>query len=249
MRPLPFGNYIVYVDESGDHGLASIDPNYPVFVLAFCIFRKQAYWRHCVPAVQRFKFQHFGHDMIILHEREIRLAHSPFQFLRDPTQRPRFMAGLTELIESTEFTVIASAIHKKRLQDRYHLPDNPYDLALAFCLKQLQSFLIEKGENARLVHVVFECRGKREDAALDLEFRRVCDEANWTQQNLLLFEPVFAPKSTNSCGLQLADLIARPIGRSILNPDQNNRAYASIRKKFRRSQGGELRGYGLRVFP
>jgi hypothetical protein len=28
-------DYIVYVDESGDHGLVSVDPEYPVFVLAF----------------------------------------------------------------------------------------------------------------------------------------------------------------------------------------------------------------------
>ena len=30
-----FSKYVVYVDESGDHGLKNIDPNYPVFVLAF----------------------------------------------------------------------------------------------------------------------------------------------------------------------------------------------------------------------
>ena len=28
-----FGKYIVYVDESGDHGMQSIDENCPVFVL------------------------------------------------------------------------------------------------------------------------------------------------------------------------------------------------------------------------
>lgn len=33
-----FSDYVVYVDESGDHSLASIDPDYPVFVLALCIF-------------------------------------------------------------------------------------------------------------------------------------------------------------------------------------------------------------------
>jgi hypothetical protein len=37
-----YGDYIVYVDESGDHGLRSMDPNYPLFVLAFCIFDKSA---------------------------------------------------------------------------------------------------------------------------------------------------------------------------------------------------------------
>ena len=33
-----YSDYIVYVDESGDHGLKTIDENYPVFVLAFLYF-------------------------------------------------------------------------------------------------------------------------------------------------------------------------------------------------------------------
>ncbi len=36
-----FSKYIVYVDESGDHSLQSIDENYPIFVLAFCVFHKR----------------------------------------------------------------------------------------------------------------------------------------------------------------------------------------------------------------
>ena len=33
-----FSDFMVYVDESGDHSLTSIDKNYPIFVLAFCVF-------------------------------------------------------------------------------------------------------------------------------------------------------------------------------------------------------------------
>lgn len=57
-----FSEYIVYVDESGDHGLKTIDPNYPVFVLAFCIFKTLDYVKTAVPLLQDFKFKHFGHD-------------------------------------------------------------------------------------------------------------------------------------------------------------------------------------------
>ncbi len=32
---LPTSDYLVFVDESGDHGLTSIEPSYPIFVLAF----------------------------------------------------------------------------------------------------------------------------------------------------------------------------------------------------------------------
>lgn len=47
--PRRFSDYVVYVDESGDHSLASIDPDYPVFVLTLCVFHK----RHCTKPLTR----------------------------------------------------------------------------------------------------------------------------------------------------------------------------------------------------
>ena len=41
-----FSDFMVYVDESGDHSLTSIDKNYPIFALAFCVFYKQHYLNH-----------------------------------------------------------------------------------------------------------------------------------------------------------------------------------------------------------
>ncbi len=61
-----FSDYIVYVDESGDHSLESIDINYPVFVLAFCIFNKQDYIRQVSPAIKKFKFDPFVNFMFLL---------------------------------------------------------------------------------------------------------------------------------------------------------------------------------------
>ncbi|MCG5493329.1 DUF3800 domain-containing protein [Ectothiorhodospira variabilis] len=78
-----FSDYIVYVDESGDHGLQSLDPHYPVFVLAFCIFHKCYYSETVVSELQKFKFRHFGHDLVILHEHEIRKENGDFTFFRN----------------------------------------------------------------------------------------------------------------------------------------------------------------------
>ena len=149
-------DYIVYVDESGDHGLASIDPSYPVFVLAFCIFKKRSYCQSTVPSMQELKFKYFGHDMVVLHEREIRKALPPFQFLVNQERRTQFMAELTDLVRAADFTIIASAIHKRPLQESYAFPASPYDLAMKFCLERLQYFLVENGEEGGAVHVVFE---------------------------------------------------------------------------------------------
>lgn len=101
---------------------------------------------------------------------------------------------------------------------------------------------------AAKTHVIVEKRGKREDAELELEFRRVCDGANYENQQLPL-EIIFADKRSNSAGLQLADLIARPVGLSILHPLQKNRAFDVIEKKFYRSEQGKIVGWGLKCFP
>ncbi|RXZ32336.1 DUF3800 domain-containing protein [Oxalobacteraceae bacterium CAVE-383] len=74
----PFSKYIIYVDESGDHSLQSIDEKYPLFVLAFCVFHKRHYSEQIVSALEKFKFNHFGHDQVILHETEIRKEKGAF---------------------------------------------------------------------------------------------------------------------------------------------------------------------------
>jgi len=133
-----FSKYIVYVDESGDHGLAS--PEYPVFVLPFCIFDKDAYAAQVTPAMQRFKFKHFGHDTVVLHEREVRKAMRPFDFLLDAARREAFHTDLTELIREAPFKLVAAVIDKPRLYERYAEPDNPYHLALQFGLERIEMF-------------------------------------------------------------------------------------------------------------
>ena len=89
----------------------------------------------------------------------------------------------------------------------------------------------------RLVHVVFESRGKNEDAELELEFRRIAaNQANWGYRSpdfsYARFEPVFARKDANAAGLQLADLVARPCGLRTLRPAQPNRAFEVLIPKL-----------------
>ena len=57
-----------------------------------------------------------------------------------------------------------------------------------------------------------------------------------------------------SSGLQLADLVARPIGLHVLRPDQTNRAFEVLKHKFFCAGGREKLGenyeeWGLKIFP
>lgn len=245
---LEHSDYIVFVDESGDHGLQSIDPNYPVFVLAFCIFEKRAYVDEICPALQRLKLKHWGHDMVVLHEHEIRKPAGDYLFLINAERREAFLTDLNEFVEASPFVLVATVIRKQPFKDRYMIPVSPYSVALAFGLERVFMHLRDLGQGQQLTHVVVERRGEREDKELELEFRRICDGANFLNCRFP-FQIVMASKQTNTCGLQLADMIARPIGIKTLRPSQPNRAYEILEKKFRRSPSGGVKGWGLKTFP
>lgn len=100
-----FSDYIVFVDESGDHGMANIDPAFPLFVLSCCLISKRDYMAAVVPAIQRIKFATFGHDAVVLHEREIRRDLGAFSVLRDREKKQAFIDALTDALASAPMTI------------------------------------------------------------------------------------------------------------------------------------------------
>ncbi len=68
------------------------------------------------------------------------------------------------------------------------------------------------------------------------------------------FEVIFSDKKVISSGLQLADLVARPIGLSTLRPGQENKAFDVQKNKFycgggRELKGKDYEGVGMHIYP
>ena len=120
-------------------------------------------------------------------------------------------------------------------------------------MEKLYDFLQEKNQHLMKTHVVVECRGKKEDRELELEFRRICDGNN-KKGISLPFEIIFSDKKVMSSGLQLADLVTRPVGLSFLRPEQSNRSFEVLKEKFycdggRDNAGKSYKGRGLMFYP
>ena len=243
----PHGDYIVFVDESGDHSLASVNLDYPIFVLAFCILPTAAYVDQITPAVRRLKCQLFGHDLVILHEHDIRKKTGPFARLGKDA-RDTLLEGLTGIISAAPMTLVAVVIDKAKHKARYLSPEHPYHLALKYGLERVHHFLQMHGQADRRTAVVCEARGPKEDKEMELAFRRVCDGDNRGRRPYAL-DIVIADKRANSEGLQLADLVARPTGLRVLRPEQPNRAWDVLATKLFSGTHGVVQGNGLKVFP
>lgn len=243
-----FGDYVVFVDESGDHGLQEIDKDYPVFVLAFCIFNIRDYVEDIVPRFKSLKFKFFGHDLTVFHEREIRKSQGHFKILFDTKLRESFFENLNRFMEESKFSIIACAINKYQYRESGYVYDNPYRVAMQFGLERTFYHLQAEGQKGRKIYVIFESRGKREDDELELEFRRLMAKSPISGMAETL-QFVTSNKMANSEGLQISDLVARPIGLHIYKPDQSNRAFEILKERLRKSRTGQISGWGLKVLP
>ena len=187
------------------------------------------------------KFRWFGHDAVILHEREIRKKERPFEILNQRGAYDTFMGELNAILASSRIAIIASVIDKRRLKDEYLFHDNPYHLALGFIIESVFQFLERRGQGERTTHFIFERRGAKEDSELELEFRRIIGGHNTMRMKLSNFEIRFVDKKADAIGMQFADLTARPIGLRVLRPAQPNRAFEIIERKL--VSGGGRRGF------
>ena len=102
-------NYLVFVDESGDHHLNKYPQDYPMFVLAFVIISKDEYCDRLLPGFSRLKLKYFPDVSTIFHEREIRKAEKRFAFLTDAHMRKNFQTDLSAMMVEIDYKIVAVA--------------------------------------------------------------------------------------------------------------------------------------------
>ncbi|MFZ5366365.1 MAG: DUF3800 domain-containing protein [Patescibacteria group bacterium] len=243
---------VMFLDESGDHDLEKIDKSYPIFCLAGCIVDFNYYAQIFEKRVDELKVKHFGTREIILRSYDIRKQKGEFSVLVDKKKRETFYKDLDCLVESLEFTVIASVINKSKLKKQYSKPSDPYELCFQFIMERFCMFL---GEKRDVGIFRMESRQPHNDKILadDYEYFRQHGDGRFIKSEEVrrkLVDLSFNQKSQNIAGHQIADLVAYPIGSYILKPTKENIAFSIIEKKFHRKRGtDQYLNYGLKVFP
>jgi len=131
---------VLFLDESGDHNLSVIDPQYPMFVLGGVIMEVDYAKGPLTDALNDFKRRMLGRTDLVLHTADIVRNRNGFERMKDPVYRAEFLEGLNELMRRAEYRVVACAIHKSAHLSRYGLAAvDPYMLSLdilveRFCL-------------------------------------------------------------------------------------------------------------------
>ncbi len=239
----------LFLDETGDHGLKHLDPNFPIFLLCGCLFTEKALVAH-QQDLDAIKMKYWKTTSVILHSRDIRKCEGPFQIFFDLSLKQSFYADLDQAMERAEFTVIAAAINKEEHIKKYgRLAHDPYDVSLSFIMERLVYCLDDQGASSD-AKLIFEKRGYKEDMQLIAHFNSIRDvgthfvSAERIQQRIIGCD--FLAKKENAIGLQCADLCAYPLARSLVLKGEPSKAADIISKKIYR-KGTKV--HGLKIFP
>ncbi len=243
-------NYYLFLDESGDHGLSNIDDNFPIFVLSGILINETDY-AALEQEILRIKKQFWGDKKVIFHSRDIRKCEKEFVVLFNENVKKEFYKKINNLISTSSYEIISSAIDKNKYIKRYgRLSDDVYEIALSFIVERSIFSLDARRADDKKLNVIIERRGKKEDQKLSEHFQTLCARGTGyvvpARLEMYGVNISFNSKSDDVAGLQLADLIAYPIARHVLDPDRANPAFDTFTSKFYTKKG---RIYGLKVFP
>ncbi len=258
--------YRLYVDEVGNSDLgASSNPNHRYLSLTGVIFELEYVKNSVFPAVEEIKHKYFNShpdDPIILHRKEIVNKKPPFDSLMDSNVEVSFNSDLLKLLISLNYNVITVVIDKLEHKSRYQVwRFDPYHYCLTILVERYVRWL---QDNDSLGDVMAESRGGKEDRRLKDSFERIYNQgsdyiqADLFSSYLTSCQLKVKPKNNNISGLQIADLLAHPSYKALLNrhnnqplPSNFGGKIASILEetKLLRNPLGTINGWGRKWLP
>lgn len=241
--------YYLFLDECGDQNLANFDPSFPIFTLCGIVISEEQL-DILSSQIENLKREFWGEHKIILHSRDIRKCQNGFEVLFDLDIKHRFYESVNKILGQNIYTIICCAILKEPYIRQYGKLNDVYGLSLSFIIERTVFYLDSLNQPDIELATIIEKRGKKEDAALLAYYNTLIDRGTYwtTSERIKSYFKSFQMKAKrdNIIGLQVADLIAYPITRHILDEEMVNLPYDIIKYNIY-TEGDKL--YGMKVFP
>jgi hypothetical protein len=241
---------LLFLDESGDHNLSVIDPQYPLFVLGGIIVDKEHAEGEMERELRAFKREFFGREDIILHTADITRNRLGFERMIEPDFRETCYQKLNAVMRRLQYQVVACGIRKDEHLRAYGVAAlDPYLLSLDVLVER---FCLDIGDVAGGGSIIAERRGPTLDHQLELAWLNLKVQGTRFLQARAIERRILGlnlrDKTDNIAGLQVADLVVTPVGRYVLGKTIKE-DFEIVKSKFRRSRDGKIEGYGLVVLP
>ena len=244
-------HYYLYIDECGDQNLESFSPTFPIFTLCGILVADDKV-EQLNQQVKDLKKQFWGDKIIILHSRDIRKCQKGFEILFDLNIKQQFYEAINHILaQNNVYVIVSCSIMKEPYIRQFGKLNDVYGQSLSFVIERAIFCVDNKvPEGEGRIHSIVERCGKREDKALLGYYLQLLEKGTYWVDALRMKDRMesfeFKWKSDDVIGLQIADLIAYPLTRHVLNPNQVNLAFDVIEPNIFQQEGKIL---GLKVFP
>jgi hypothetical protein len=231
---------LAFIDETGDHSLSGVVPEYPIFALGALVISETQY-QILNDRVEAIKTKYFSNpETFILHSSELKRPVHKYSdprnaIMLDPTIRRSFYAELDEdILQKLDFSLIVCFLNKLQLLEQYAYPVDPY----SFSFENLMNRILRTDTKATF-QIYAEQRGPELDAALLEEHllmtrqgtRFYNGEEVGRRSRLTLLN-----KKDNVNGLQVIDLVLSCLARDWLGKtskmEGNDLTPALVKRKY-----------------
>ncbi|MEC1427907.1 DUF3800 domain-containing protein [Bacillus sonorensis] len=243
--------FLIFLDETGDHSLRHIDTEYPIFGLGAVICKTEWYIDKVNPMFDRFKYKFFNKRSVILHSTDIRNSRKDFSIMLNPKVRKSLIDDLNNTVDQAPFVFCASFIDKLEHKGQYVDPDNPYDLTLAFILERA-FFIISKNFPGAKCRIIAESRDKKENDSLRKTFDAYkthgTGQISASELNFITGLD-FVSKKENETGHQIVDICLYPLARTYLKGKCHPSVPHFYKKIYKNPKNNSPIGWGIKTFP
>ena len=219
--------------------------------------------------VRALKQEFWGDRQIILHSRDIRKCQNGFEVLFDLDVKRRFYESINQLLFDLDvkrrfyesinqllgqrgvYVIVSCSILKEPYIRQFGKFNDVYGQSLSFVLERAIFCIDNQCPNGQgKISAIVERRGKREDKNLMSYYQQLLEKGTYwvtaerMKNRMLCLD--FKWKSEDIAGLQIADLIAYPLTRHVLNPQAVNLAYDVLEPNIFMEDGKLM---GLKIYP
>jgi len=244
--------YYLFLDECDDQNLSNYNPDFPIFTLCSVIVSESDYTviSNKIVGVKRTLWLD---KKIIFHSRDIRKCQKGFEVLFDLKLKKQFYESINSILGESNYTIVCCSILKEPYIRKYGKLSDVYAISLSFIIERtvfLLDSIKKSGIDEIELHVIAERRGTKEDTCLLDYYNELLDRGTYfinSKRIKSIFRSFqFKMKSEDIIGLQIADLVAYPITRYVLDNKAANPSFEVIKEKIY-SQNGKI--HGLKIHP